>query len=257
MDALKWAIDDPVEQEFLQKSINVRVREESQKIARQKKLRRRAFVATIAAGIALLAAVFAIYAYFKAEKQSLIALQQQKIATARWLASESNAAIGRYPQRAILLAVEAIKASEIEDFRLPAPEQALRNALSATSGYGIAGRESPVDAIAISGDSRWLVTAGADKTARLWDLTAEDPSQTAVVLRGHDNLVLAVAISADNRWLVTAGVDKTARLWALRVDELINTARRVTGRNLNHKEWEQYFQGEEYRKTFVDLPEGL
>jgi hypothetical protein len=64
------------------------------------------------------------------------------------------------------------------------------------------------------------------------------------------------SISADSRWLVTASDDKTSRLWMLRVNELIETARRVTGRNLWQDEWEQYFQGGLYRKTFLDLPKG-
>jgi WD40 repeat protein len=70
--------------------------------------------------------------------------------------------------------------------------------------------------VAISPDSRWLVTAGsADNTARLWDLSAKDPAANPVVLRGHEGPVTAVAISPDNRWLVTGSADKTARLWDL------------------------------------------
>jgi hypothetical protein len=49
----------------------------------------------------------------------------------------------------------------------------------------------------------------------------------------------------------------TAWLWILRADELINTAQRIAGRNLRQDEWKLYFQGEEYRKTFLDLPEGF
>jgi len=75
-------------------------------------------------------------------------------------------------------------------------------------------------------------------------------------LYGHIKSINAVAISADSRWLVTASWDTTARLRLLKVDELIDVARRVKGRNLWQDEWEQYFQNEEYRKTFVDLPEG-
>ena len=41
--------------------------------------------------------------------------------------------------------------------------------------------------MAISPDNRWVVTGSADKTARLWDLSAKDPAANPVVLRGHED----------------------------------------------------------------------
>jgi WD domain, G-beta repeat len=79
----------------------------------------------------------------------------------------------------------------------------------------LAGHEGEVYAAAISRDNRWLVTGSYDKTARLWDLSAKDPTADPVVLRGHEGEVYAVAISPDNRWLVTGSADNTARLWDL------------------------------------------
>jgi WD40 repeat protein len=74
------------------------------------------------------------------------------------------------------------------------------------------------------------------------------------VLRGHQGLVSAVAISADNHWLVTGSSDNTARLRPLQVNDLIDLARVVVGRNFTAEEWELYFPGERYHKTFPDLP---
>jgi WD40 repeat protein len=54
-----------------------------------------------------------------------------------------------------------------------------------------------------------------DSTARLWDLSAKNPTANPVVLRGHEGPVNAVAISPDNRWVVTGSDDSTARLWDL------------------------------------------
>jgi WD domain, G-beta repeat len=66
--------------------------------------------------------------------------------------------------------------------------------------------------------------------------------------------ITAVAISPDNRWVVSGSKDKTARLWLIQVDDLIDLARAVVGRNFFADEWQLYFPGEKYRKTFPDLP---
>ena len=108
--------------------------------------------------------------------------------------------------------------------------------------------------VAISPDNRWVVTGSEDNTARLWDLSAKDPPANPVVLRGHDDEVRAVAISPDSRWVVTGSDDKTARLWPLKVNDLINRARDMVARNFSAAEWQLYFPGEPYRKTFDGIP---
>jgi hypothetical protein len=64
----------------------------------------------------------------------------------------------------------------------------------------------------------------------------------------------AVAVSPDNRWLVTGSDDKAARLWLLQMGDLVDPARTTVGRNFLADEWQLYFPGEKYRKTFPDLP---
>ena len=67
--------------------------------------------------------------------------------------------------------------------------------------------------------SQWALasyqTASNDNTARLWAVTAADPSADPIVLAGHADDVLSVAFSPDGRWLATASSDNTARLWAV------------------------------------------
>ena len=191
---------------------------ESRRSATQR-LRRTIFISVTITLIAIGLAIFANW-------QRNVAVRQTKIATARRLATESNAVLGTYPQRAILLAAEAVKAS---DEKVRTAEQALRNSLLQPSGFGLNGHKGPVLDVAISANSRKLVTASEDGTARLWDLTADDPSQTAVELRGHKGLVTLAAISTDNRYLVTASSDKAARLWDLTADDPSQTAVELRG----------------------------
>ena len=63
---------------------------------------------------------------------------------------------------------------------------------------------------AFSGDGKRVVTASADKTARIWD--AESGKEIAV-LKGHGGIVLSAAFSGDGKRVVTASEDKTARIW--------------------------------------------
>jgi len=163
--------------------------------------------------IAVLLIVFvAILAYFKQKE----AERQTRIATARSIAVESQAVRTNFPQRSVLLAVEAINlAWRAHEPHTSTAENAFRASLASIGGQRLAGHEGKISAVAISADNHWLVTGSWDKTARLWDLTAKNPAANPVVLAGHESNISAVAISADNHWLVTGSWDKTARLWDL------------------------------------------
>jgi WD40 repeat protein/uncharacterized caspase-like protein len=70
-----------------------------------------------------------------------------------------------------------------------------------------------VSSVAISADSRFVVTAGsADMTAKLWELSSGREIRT---FSGHSERVSSVAISTDGRYVVTGSYDKTAKLWDL------------------------------------------
>jgi hypothetical protein len=76
-------------------------------------------------------------------------------------------------------------------------------------------KDKAVRAMAFTPDNRWLVTASADTTVRLWDMQASGKPMARFVLRGHNGEVRAIAISPDNHWLITGGEDDIARLWDL------------------------------------------
>ena len=108
----------------------------------------------------------------------------------------------------------------------------LNRRCSAAAPVVLRGRGEPIGCVAISPDSRWLVTGSQDNTARLWDLTAKDPAAAPTILRGHEDWIWCVAISPDGRWLVTGSYNNTARLWHLRLNDLMDLARRTLGREV-------------------------
>ena len=64
---------------------------------------------------------------------------------------------------------------------------------------------------AFSPDGQRIVTASADKTARIWDAASGKP--IGKPLRGHEDEVRGAAFSPDGKRIVTASSDKTARIW--------------------------------------------
>jgi hypothetical protein len=177
-----------------------------------KKLRSRAILASVFAAVALISALIALLEARRAGDRAAFAGEQAKraeeqarIAESRRLAAESTSVLTKYPQRSVLLAVEAVKVEQsLHGVRVAAGEQSLREALGFIGGRLVARADGQITTVAISPDNRWLVTGSNDNTARLWDLSAKDPAANPVVLRGHEGAVDAVAISPDNRWVVTA-----------------------------------------------------
>lgn len=187
-------------------------------------------------GFAVLAIVslIALGAAWYGHDQARRAVHQHRLARAGQRAAQSQSVHTSNPQQSLLLAAEAISTTRRYDgFVIPAAEDALRQALVDVSGRGLAGHDGGITAVRISDNSRWLVTASADATARVWDLTAADPAASVQVLIGHTDNVEAIALSADSRWVITGSNDSTARVWDLQAADPVQTVRELRG----HQGW--------------------
>jgi WD40 repeat protein len=120
--------------------------------------------------------------------------------------------------------------------------------------------EGSVRAIDISPDSRWLLSGSEDGDARLWDLTAENPSAYSLVFPGHNGPVWGVSISPDGRQFFTASQDGNARIWTpVPLDNVLQIACSTAGRNLSAEEWTYYVGGDaaaDYHRTCEQFPAG-
>jgi WD40 repeat protein len=67
----------------------------------------------------------------------------------------------------------------------------------------------PLRSVAYSPDGMRIVTAGDDRTARVWDAATGE----AIAVLQHDNLVQSAQFSPDASLIVTASADRTVRLW--------------------------------------------
>ena len=80
----------------------------------------------------------------------------------------------------------------------------------------LAGPGNAIATLAISRDGRWLATAAKDgKVARLHDLDAAQPADSASTLEGHGGEIDRLVFSPDGHWLASRSKDTRARLWRL------------------------------------------
>jgi len=75
------------------------------------------------------------------------------------------------------------------------------------------GHEKTIRSLAISRNSKWLVSGSEDRSVRVYDLKTAYPAAEQIVLKGHELAVNCVCVSPDGRWLVTGGRDSILRIW--------------------------------------------
>lgn len=80
----------------------------------------------------------------------------------------------------------------------------------------LAGHAGTVRSLAFSADSRALVSASGDRSARVWPLQGVGPGQPpqgVVLAGGHTAAVMSAVFSPDGRYVATGGADNSVRVW--------------------------------------------
>ncbi|WP_372511640.1 WD40 repeat domain-containing protein [Nocardia amikacinitolerans] len=114
-----------------------------------------------------------------------------------------------------------------------------------------------VRAIAVSSDSRYIISGGADKTLRFWDAVTGEP--IGEPLTGPDGWIWDARITSDNRRVhaLFLGYDHSSGIWewpgpASWPEDL---CAKLTS-NMSREQWDEWVSPDiPYRKTCEDLPE--
>jgi WD40 repeat protein len=87
------------------------------------------------------------------------------------------------------------------------------------------GHKGHVTALAMSADSKFILSGGQDGVVHLWDLETGTQLKT---MTGHKGAILMIHIAPDGQHVITGSGDGTVRVWVLRGGVLLQ--------NLNHTE---------------------
>jgi WD40 repeat protein len=138
-----------------------------------------------------------------------------KVANARFSPDGQSIATTR-GSSGVIYNIDALRAfvdstrSEFIYKEAPPPSADKKLRLSEPDGVRLEGHTADINSVAFSPDGRFVVTASADTTARVWDATT---GAVAGELRGHSKSVNSASFSPDGRFIVTASDDATVRLW--------------------------------------------
>ena len=173
--------------------------------------RRRRRIAQAIAGTMTVVAVLAIIGGVA----SYSLLKESQRERSRYLAARALEALEEgWPDRAMLLALESLPLRRGAAFPMPhsiAAVNILPLAESSRRGVSALNTHAEFTNFAdYSPDGTNLVTAGDDRTARIWDVQSR--SELAV-LRGHEDGLTFAQFSPDGTRVLTSSWDETVRLW--------------------------------------------
>ncbi len=167
---------------------------------RRKRQRRNLQIAAVIAVVAIL--LSSVLAWWQ-RQQALVAEDRSRDRAQAAIAVNLAA---NHPTEAGLVLLEVHQPSSA-----PTASSTLHQILAEPMEFAtLEGHTGSVQAASFSPDGTRVVTASADKTARIWSVATGEPLAT---LTGHTGSVQAASFSPDGTRVVTASADKTARVW--------------------------------------------
>lgn len=100
-------------------------------------------------------------------------------------------------------------------FHRPAPVEQM-----IVSKRRLTGHTSFVNTLLFSPDGQFLISGGADKQIKIWNLTT---GQAVRTLSGHKSFINSLAISPDGQTLASGGADKQINIWNLTTGQLVRS----------------------------------
>jgi WD40 repeat protein len=213
-----------LEQDFLDMSMTLQVREEEEAKARDsreleaaKRLadteRHRAEVAEALARSEQRARVRQrrfmfgfLFLVLIAMTTAALAVRLEKMSRSRELAAIATSKLPSDPELSLLLAREAIVVSATAE-----AEEALRRSLLESHVRArFKGHSKALSEADFSPNGEYVVTASQDNSARIWDART---GRSRAELKGHTGPVFSAAFSPDSKFILTGSQDATARTW--------------------------------------------
>ena len=157
-------------------------------------------------------AFFAFQQRAAAKRAQIETEAQRQVAVARELSAAALNNLDVDPERSILLGLQAASVSSMGGKPiLREAEEALHRAVQTSRvRLTLRGHTLAQYGVTFSPDGRYLATASADKTGRVWDAVT---GKEIFTLAGHTGPVNDIAFSPDGTSLATASDDNTAKVW--------------------------------------------